>query len=508
MSNPSLGITGSAPLENPLYLESRYLTRHGLIAGSTGTGKSRAMQLLAEQLADDSVNVFVSDVKGDASGFCVEGETNERNRLAPFKPHAIKANYWSASDALCPMRFSLDEIGPVLFSRLLDLNATQESHLALAFSFARKNKIPLERIDDLLDVFESMVKNEERGIAKSSVAVIERKLLSLQESGLDKMFGKPSIQLDDLNGLNVLNLSDSRNNMLVSIAPAFLLQKLFNLLPEVGDVEQPKYAIFFDEAHYLFKDANKSLRDLIVTILKQIRSKGVSIFFVTQDVSDLPDEILSQLSTKIIFAQRIASAKGESDLRALAKAFPKSSDMDIAEELKSLAPGIAIVSSLDEKGNQSKPVKVTMFAPATIMQVVDYETLREETDQELIEKYGKMETRKGKTKLEAKKAVEKNPAEVTKKKTIEIIKETKVVKKGPTIWDGIFAFLLKLLDFVIKALGKIANAVIIKPVQGLFKWLTKKPIRILWLILLVVIIYALFVNWPFIQGLLASLKIS
>jgi len=511
MNGPSLGISGSAPLSNPYYLEARYLTRHGIIAGSTGTGKSRAMQLLAEQLADSGVNVFVSDVKGDASGFCVPGSevsSLERNKLAPFKPHSVKANYWSASDALCPMRFSLDGIGHVLFSRLIDLNSTQESHLALAFSYARKNKVALERIDDLLDILESMVKNEARGISKSSVSVIERKLLSLQESGLDKMFGKPSLGLEDLEGLNVLNLSDSRANMLVSIAPAFLLQKLFSELPEVGDVETPEYAIFFDEAHYLFKDANKSLRDLIVTILKQIRSKGVSVFFVTQDVSDLPDEILSQLSAKIIFAQRVASAKGEADLHALAKAFPKTAEIDVAEELKSLSPGVAIVTSLDEKGNQSKPVKVTMFAPATTMEVVDYKVLRKETDPELIAKYGKMETRKEKAKQEAIKAEMKKPAEVIEKKKIEIIKEVKVVKKGPSIWDGIFAFLLKLLDFVIRALGKIINALLIKPVQGFLKWMAKKPIRLLYLLLLLLLLYVIYLNWALVQELLGKLKLG
>jgi len=507
MKGPSLGISGSAPLSNPYYLESRYLTRHGLIAGSTGTGKSRAMQLLAEQLADEGVNVFVSDVKGDASGFCVEGKESERNRLAPFKSHAIKANYWSASDSLCPMRFSLNEVGHILFSRLLDLNSTQESHLALAFSYARKNKISLERIDDLLDVLGLMVKNEERGIAKSSVSVIERKLLSLQESGLDKMFGKPSVELEDLNGMNVLNLSDSRQNMLASIAPAFLLQKLFSELPEVGDVEAPKYAIFFDEAHYLFKDANKSLRDLIVTILKQIRSKGVSVFFITQDVSDLPDEILSQLSTKIIFAQRIASVKGESDLRALAKAFPKTAELDIAEELKALPPGTAIVTSLDEKGNQTKPVKVTMFAPATTMEVVDYKILRKETDPELIAKYAKLEARKGKTNPDAKIAKEKKSAEVAQMKNAEVVKEVKVVKKGPSIWDSIFAFLLKLLDFVIKALGKVMNALFIKPIQGFFKWMLKKPIRIIYLLLLLLAIYIIYANWQVMIKFLDMLKL-
>ena len=508
MANPVLGVSGSAPLSNPYLLESRFLTRHGIIAGSTGTGKSRAMQLLAEQLADDGVDVFVSDVKGDASGFCVEGKESARNEKAPFRPHAIKTNYWSASPELARMRFSLREIGPVLFSRLLELNSTQESHLSLAFSYSRKNGIALGTIEDLLSVLDEMMENGERGVSKSSVSVIERKLLSLQESGLDRMFGNPSVSLDDLKGMNVLNLSDSRQNMLVSIAPAFLLQKLFNELPEVGDVETPKFAIFFDEAHYLFKDANKSLRDLIVTILKQIRSKGVSVFFVTQDVGDLPDEVLSQLGTKIIFAQRTATAKGETALRALSKSFPKSPDMDVAETLKTLPPGTALVTTLDSGGNQSKPEKVAMFAPATAMDVLEYKTLREETDPRLLRKYGGQAEG-------AKPAAKKKPEaaqEMRKEKTTIAEKAegrgAKAVKKGPSISDAVFSFLLKLLGFLLNAAGMLVGSAIVKPLQGLFKWLFRKPVRILYLLVFLLLLYIIFVNWALISKFLASLKFS
>jgi len=507
MPNPALGVSGLAPLVNPVRLESRYLTRHGIIAGSTGTGKSRAMQLLAEQLADGGVNVFVSDVKGDASGFCVQGKDSERNEKAQFRPHAIKTNYWSASPELARLRFSLREIGPVLLSRLLELNSTQESHLSLAFSFSRKNKTALDTIEDLLAVLDEMVENEERGISKSSVSVIERKLLSLQESGLDRMFGSPSVSLDDLRGLNVLNLSDSRKNMLVSIAPAFLLQKLFDELPEVGEVAEPEYAIFFDEAHYLFKDANKSLRDLIVTILKQIRSKGVSVFFVTQDVADLPDDILSQLGTKIIFAQRIATAKGEADLRALAKSFPKTGEFDLMEDLKALPPGVAMVTTLDGEGNQTKPVKVSLFAPATTMEVVDYATLRKETDPGLLAKYSaatplpkpKAPSAKPETQ-NAKRAPQ--PAPQAKPKT----QGAKPAATGPPIWDAVFPFLLKLLDFALKALGKVANAIVVKPLQGFFKWIFRKPVRMVYVLLFLLLLYVLYVNWALVQGFLDRLK--
>jgi hypothetical protein len=482
-----------------------------VIAGSTGTGKSRAMQLLAEQLADSGVHVFVSDVKGDASGFCVLGldvsGPGERNELAPYKPHAIKANYWSLSNKLARMRFSIEEIGPVLLGRLLELNSTQESHLALAFSYARKQNTELWTPDDLLNLLDEMVRTEARGISKSSVNVIERKILSLQESGLDSMFGNPSIQTDDLGGLNVLNLSDSRRNMIASIAPAFLLQKLFNELPEVGDVEKPKYAIFFDEAHYLFKDANKSLRDLIVTILKQIRSKGVSVFFVTQDVMDLPDDVLSQLSTKIIFAQRIATAKGESALKALVRSFPKTKDIDLLETFKALAPGVAIVTTLDSHGKQTKPEKVRMFAPATTMKVVDYKMLRSETDEMLLKKYG---AEKKKSDSVIRESIPPKTPSYSKSKTENWKQETRNRKRnnGPGITDAIFKFLLKLFDFLIKLFGKLISAILIKPAKKFFRWMFKKPIRILYVLLFLLLLYVLLVNWQIIQGFLDSLKFS
>ena len=497
MSNPAIGVSGKDVVE----LNSRFLTRHGLIAGSTGTGKSRTMQAIAEQLSDDEIHVFVSDIKGDASGFCVPGKENERNKLAPYKPHGIETNYWSLSNRFIPFRFSVQSSGSVLLSKLLSLNPTQESHLSLAFSYAKKNDIALDDLDQLLEVLDEMVKNNERGISKSSVSVIERKILAMQESGIGSLFGKPSLNIKDLTGMNVLNLSDSRKNMLVSIAPAFLLQMLFEKLPEVGDVDRPKYAIFFDEAHYLFKDSNKSLVDLMVTILKQIRSKGVAVFFITQDVTDLPDDVLSQLSTKIIFSQKVFTQKGNKRLKALASSFPKSK-IDVMDKLKRLSPGVAIVSSLDGSGNQTEPKEVKMFAPATTMKVVPDDLLLEASDPKLVEKYSK---RISKKKPKQEKAPE--PALSSAKPKIRE-KPEPAKKKGPSFYDGIFRFLLKFIDFILKAGGKIVKALIIKPGKSLFKYLFKKPIRIIYLLVFLLIIYAVYVNWGLIQTFLDSLKLA
>lgn len=543
----ALGESGGRVVEIPL----RFLTRHGVIAGSTGTGKSRAMQLMAEQLADSGVHVFVSDVKGDASGFCMpafeqaeeasdaEKKWNERNRLAQFEPAAFGADYWSVSDRFARMRFSVSKTGSVLFSRLLSLNPTQESHLAIAFSYAKKQNLPLDTPGQLLDVLDELVDTNQRGISPSSVSVIQRKIIALQESGLDRMFGKPDVRLEDLGGLNVLNLSDARNDMSVTMAPAFLLKKFFDLLPEVGDLEKPKFAVFFDEAHYLFKDANKSLRDLVVTILKQVRSKGVAVFFVTQDVTDLPEEILSQLSTKVIFAQKAMTEKGNARLRALARSFPNSK-LDVMEKLKTMPPGVALLSTLDNAGNQTEPGEVKIFAPATTMEVVPDKVLRGATHPELIKKYAKSETVSKKPFPPTKSALPQKPAKtlateppppkITEKpkpfpkespahertgmkireqpvRVKEVIIEKKVVKKtGPGILDSVLGAFLKLLQFFLIAGGMVVDALFLKPLGSFFKYLTKKPIRILYFLIFLLLIYVIIVNWASIQSFLEMLK--
>jgi len=478
------------------------------------------MQVLAEQLSGMGASLFVSDIKGDASGFCVPGLENERNALAPYKPHGIETNYWSASSRFIPLRFSLRQVGSVLLSRLLSLNPTQESHLSLAFSYARRNGKPLDDIEELLGILDEMVSSGQRGISASSVSVIERKALSLQESGLSSLFGRPSLDFKDLSGMNVLNLSDARKDMGASIAPAFLLQMLFESLPEVGDVETPRFVIFFDEAHYLFKDANKSLRDLMVTILKQIRSKGVSVFFVTQDVSDLPDEVLSQLSTKIIFSQKVFTSRGNSRLKALAFSFP-SSRMDVMERLKSLPPGSAIFSTLDQGGNQTPPREVRVFAPASTMQVVPDGTLKEASDPKLMAKYSRTDAPpmrapaagpppataailradpRGDARIEPKPA----KAQDTRPRTAKNEKG----RKGSSIWDAIFSFLLKLLDFLLKAGGRIFTAIILKPGKSLIKWMSKRPLRAIYLLLFLLLLYFLLVNWALVSSLLSSLKLG
>lgn len=509
-----------------------YLCRHGIIAGSSGSGKSRAMQLIAEQLADNSITVFVSDVKGDASGFCKKGLENERNENAPFSTHSIKTNYWSISNRFARLRFSLEEIGSILISRMLSLNPTQESHLSLAFIYAKKNGHKLNSIEDLLSVLQKMSIQKQRGVMQSSVSVIERKLYSLEESGLWDMFGLPSIEIEDIKGLNVLNLSDARKNMAATLAPAFLLKKLFDQLPEEGDIEQPKLVIFFDEAHYLFNEANKSLNDLIITILKQIRSKGVSVFFVTQEVSDIPDEILGQLASKIIFCQRTLTQKGNSKIKALSKSFPKTS-FDIEEKLKTLATGISLVCLPDQKGMPLPPIETNMFAPATSMEVITDEELYNETDEELIEKYKEQKiVKKEKITILEHKKIESNKIDENKK--IESLKPKEIQKlvqpkkesikkyqkeseqnkqieprsNGSNILAMCLGIIQQILNFIAHNLGRLIEYLIFRPISKFIKYLLKKPIRIFWFLLFILICYIIFINWDLINSLLSSFKIQ
>ena len=294
------------------------------------------------------------------------------------------------------------------------------------------------------------------------------------------------------------------------MAPAFLLHKLFEELPEVGDVDEPVLTIFFDEAHYLFKDANRTLRDLMVTILKQIRSKGVSVFFVSQDVGDIPDEILSQLSTKIIFSQKVLTEKGNARLRALARSFPNS-EIEVSETLKTLPPGTALLSTLDGSGNQTAPLQVRVFAPATTMAIVPDQELRKAADQRLIAKYAERKAEQPKKSWRSdtpKKKAGEAVVERAVERAAERSERKNAKRTGPSVWDGVFVFLLKLLDFIIEALIKVATALIINPLRMLFKYLMKKPIRILYFLLLLLLAYIIFVNWTLISSYLAKLKIG
>lgn len=373
-------VVGDAPGAE-IRLPVKTLVLHGLVGGSTGTGKSRAVQLIAEQLEENGVPVFLADLKGDVSGFAFPNMSNAAAQRAKdmgiaFKPAAVETKYWSISDRFIRFRVRLSDIDPVLIARILRLNTTQESNLKMAFIYARQKELPLVDLVDLQNILAYLTKNPDAvaGGSTSSFGVVLRQVQIAVSEGLNEIFGEPAVDLQDIlsGGVNVLNLSDWRKRSdLPSILMAFVINKLFNELPDVGGVEKPKLIIFIDEAHYLFQDANPSLINLFITILKQIRSKGIGVFLSSQNPEDIPEKILEQLGCKMEFALRAFTGDELKDIEGIAKAFPPSKSYDLEKELPMLGVGVAFFSPLSEKGVPMGPVKLMIYPPASEMDVME-----------------------------------------------------------------------------------------------------------------------------------------
>lgn len=381
----------SSPSQLEVRLPLSKLNRHCLIAGSTGTGKSRSAQLLAEQLSLSGVPVLFTDVKGDVSGFSSPGDPSQVDARCselsyPFSPSPFPSHYWSLSSRLTPIRLRLDEINPALLAKFMGLNPTQESHLAVILPYAKKRNLAVVDLEDLSSLLEFLRLNSDEipGLSPSTLDVLLRKCAELSASGLNSLFSPNPLDPQDLlqkdekgRGLiHILNLSDYRDRPDVfSAATAFLLNKLFTSLPDVGDEEKPRLAVFFDEAHYLFINANRSLVDLMTTILRQIRSKGVAVFFLTQEPGDISEGVLGQLANKIQFALRAFTQKDLDEIRAISKGFPPSSLYNLQEELKTLPVATSLCSFLSEKGELLPPIKVAWYPPSSSMGIASNEAM-------------------------------------------------------------------------------------------------------------------------------------
>ncbi|MBI5228619.1 DUF853 family protein [Candidatus Micrarchaeota archaeon] len=474
------------------------LTKHGLIAGSTGTGKSRAVQEMAEMLCEAGIPVLLSDVKGDVSGCATEGsEERARQRATEtsydWSPKAYPTNYWSATERLIPLRLSIGDVDPILLSRLMGLNPTQESHLVTAFIYASRKGRRLSDWREVMNLIEELKANpdEMAGINANSMDVVLRKMAELEAEGFGELFGEPSLEIVDLireSRINVLNLADvRRKSEYFSIIIGFILYEVFKDFPDVGEVEKPKLVIFFDEAHYLFEGANKTLVSLMANVLRQIRSKGVGVFFITQDASDLPEQIRKMLGTKIQFAVRAFTGKELVDIRNTAKSFPPSSFYKLEEELKKLEAGVSFVSSLDERGKALEPLKVVWYPPKSFMDVVDEaELISSARKNELSKKYGRRE----KGVLPFSRILE-NP---TGKK--DVVNRAEVQRKnGKTFrWFKGFlryvgVFVLWFVDLILKIIWKTINYLLFKPLRSFVVWMTKKPKRIIFLALVLATLY-------------------
>lgn len=381
-SEDSVYIGKSQKQENLLL---KLANRHGLIAGATGTGKTVSLQILAEGFAADGVPVFCADVKGDLAGLAMKGEEKDflRKRANDIGYDGYELNkfpvvFWDLfGEKGHPIRTTVSDMGPLLLSRLLNLNETQEGVINVAFRVADDLGLLLLDLKDLKAILVHIGENakdltlEYGNVSRTSVGSIQRRLLTLENQGGDNFFGEPALDIQDFlktdnKGQGLINILASDKLMqspqLYSTFLLWLLSELFEELPEVGDPEKPKLVFFFDEAHLLFEDAPKALVLKIEQVVKLIRSKGVGVYFVTQNPADVPDDVLAQLSNRVQHALRAFTPREQKAVRVAAETFRNNPDFDAYEAITSLAVGEALVSTLDEKGVPSI-VQRTMIRP-------------------------------------------------------------------------------------------------------------------------------------------------
>ncbi len=365
------------------------MNRHGLIAGATGTGKTKSLQLIAEQLSAAGVPVFLADIKGDLSGMGSAGDFNDRisKRAADtgykWQATAYPVEFLSLTGAKgAQLRATPSSFGPLLLSKVLGLNATQSSVLAMVFKYCDDKGLLLLDLSDLRAVLQYLTNEgagelkEYGGMSKATVGVLLREMIELEQQGAEKFFGEPSFDLDDLfqverdgRGLiSVLELQDVQQRpTLFSTFMLWMLASLYNELPEVGDLDKPKLAFFFDEAHLLFENASDALLDQVEQVVRLIRSKGVSVFFITQSPKDIPDSVLAQLGNRVQHALRAFTPDDEKALRAAARTFPKTDFYDVQSVLTSLGTGEALVVSLRSNGTPTPPFATHMIPPQSRM---------------------------------------------------------------------------------------------------------------------------------------------
>jgi len=363
----------------------RRANRHGVVAGATGTGKTVTLQIMAQGFSDAGVPVFCADVKGDLSGICMPGSPNEKltARAASMgltlEPKAAPVVFWDLyGQKGHPIRTTVSEIGPVMLARMLSLSEVQEGVLSVVFHVADKEGLLLLDLEDLRAMLAYVGENAERigrevgNVAPVSIAAIQRALLQLEQEGGKAFFGEPALRLEDmmrtsLDGRGQVNVLDATRLMnsprLYAAFLLWLLSELFEQLPEVGDPDKPRLVFFFDEAHLLFTDAPDGLRQKVEQVVRLIRSKGVGVYFVTQNPADIPDSVLAQLGNRIQHALRAYTPTEQKGLKAASQSFRANPAFDTAEAIQGLGVGEALVSTLDEKGAPTVVARTAIRPP-------------------------------------------------------------------------------------------------------------------------------------------------
>ena len=372
--------------QDEIFFEPKMGNRHGLIAGATGTGKTVTLQSLAENFSTLGVPVFLADVKGDLSGLAQPGSANpkidERVKqlaLDGFKFTGFPVTYWDIfGENGHPIRTTISEMGPVLLARVLGLNDTQEGVLQILFRVADENGLLLLDLDDLREMLRFIGENAAQltlqygNVSAASVGTIQRSLLQLQQQGGDKFFGEPALNLDDFiqtadGGRGVINILSAEklmnNPRTYATALLWLLSELFERLPEVGDLDKPKLVFFFDEAHLLFDDIPDALQAKVEQVVRLIRSKGVGVYFITQNPIDIPEKILGQLGNRVQHALRAFSPRDQKAVASAAQTFRQNPKLNVEETITQLAVGEALVSLLDDTGTPAVVQRALIVPP-------------------------------------------------------------------------------------------------------------------------------------------------
>jgi len=374
-------------------LPLKTMNRHGLIAGATGTGKTKTLQVISEGLSSKSIPVLQMDIKGDLSGIAKPGEMNpkidERAKKIgiTYTPNGFPVEFLTISDEKgVRLRATVSEFGPVLFSKILELNDVQSGLVAMIFKYCDDNKLPLLDLKDFKKMLQYISEEGKKEIesaygkiSTTSTGTILRKVIELEQQHADKFFGETSFEVEDLLKINeegkgiisIMRLSDIQGKpKLFSTFLLCLLVEIYNNFPEEGDLDQPKLVVFIDEAHLLFNEASKALLDQIENIIKLIRSKGVGIFFCTQNPTDIPDSVLAQLGMKVQHALRAFTANDRKQIKLIAANYPMSEFYNIEELLTSLGIGEAAVTVLSEKGNPTPLAATLLCPPASRMDIL------------------------------------------------------------------------------------------------------------------------------------------
>lgn len=395
-----------------VFLALKTMNRHGLIAGATGTGKTKTLQVIAEGLSDASVPVVLMDIKGDLSGIAAAGSSNakieERIKVigGEYKPAAYPVELMTLSEEKTGVRLraTVSEFGPILLSKILGLNDTQQGIVAMIFKFCDDTKMPLLNLKDFIktiqyisDEGKDMLEKDYGKISTSSTGTILRKVIELQQQGADAFFGEPSFEVDDLMRISddgrgmisiirVMELQDRPK--LFSTFMLSLLAELYATLPEEGDMDKPKLVLFIDEAHLVFQEANEALLQQIETVIKLIRSKGVGIFFCTQNPQDIPASVLAQLGLKVQHALRAFTAADRKVIKQAAQNYPETTFYDVDELLTQLGIGEAFITMLNEKGIPTPLVHTMLVPPRSRMDILeDSETTALVSKSKLAKKY-------------------------------------------------------------------------------------------------------------------------